>query len=133
MQRITDLEEAREKNLGRVHPSLRLFSIGSPSSSSHRLATAAEVCKERGEQMGDKPDIIDANILRDVNEYQNARHKDAEKDITPLGNRICRASGWEQKQANEQNQSWEKQRKDQEINIHRFDLSVDPIIHSCLT
>lgn len=68
--------------------------------------------------MRDKPDIISAQILININQNQHARHKDSEQKISPLRNGVLRKLRRKHKQINQQHDSRKKQRKDQEINIH---------------
>jgi len=52
--------------------------------------------------VSDEPDVVDTHILINVNEYQDARHKEAEQNITPLRNSVRRIKGREKEQVNEQ-------------------------------
>ena len=68
--------------------------------------------------MGDEPDIVGTHILVDIDQDQHPRHEDTEQDICPLRDRVCRIKIRIQKEEDEQNDTREKQRKDQKINVH---------------
>src|SRR5215207_6083224 len=79
------------------------------TSPSNRLAASAKVSEDRDDEMRDKPDVIDTEILVDVDQDQDARHKDPEQDVGELRERIRRVGRRKKKEVNKENETREKQ------------------------
>ena len=90
----------------------KLSFASAPAAAAARFATASEIGDEHHDQMGDEPNVVGTHILIDIDQDQDARHKDAEQDIGPLRDRVCGVEIGVQEEINEQDDSWKKERKD---------------------
>ena len=71
--------------------------------------------------MRDKPYIVDAHILINVDQYQDPRDKDAKQHIRYLRHSVGRVEIREKKDINQQDDSGKEKRKNQKIEIHIID------------
>ena len=94
------------------------FSVDHSSPASYRLAATAEVGEYHYDEVSDEPDIIRPKVLVNVDQDQNSWHKDAKKEIGPLRNGIGRIEIRKQEEVNKKNDSREKQRENEKVNVH---------------
>ena len=86
----------------------RIYLLISSPPAARGFSAAAEISQNHHDQMRDKPNVVRAHILKNVNQNQNSRRENSQKNIRPLRHIVLRKLRREQKQINEQNDAREK-------------------------
>src|SRR5438045_733282 len=94
------------------------LNFASAPSAATGLAASAEVGKDRYYQMSGKPDVVVTHVLINVDQYQNARHKNAQNDVCYLRDAVRRVEIWENEKIDEQHDAREEERKEKKVEVH---------------